>query len=208
MAAYKNFVQDFPVRCKDILELAESQAIHQEREVTLLLVVTSAAIVVPYERLRSDGRFLHPSSDRGRFAEASTKLDALLTSKFLGSALWNQEGAQSWKHEKLKSVTGDPDAWPGLDKHKPINKDKLTRSILKIIRNALAHGNVYTQGDSIKNLIFVSHVSDDRTQQIKEWQCIQVSPNDFKSFLNQWFHFIEVLDIPQAVVPESLQLAE
>lgn len=62
MTAYKNFVQDFPTRCKDVLELAESRTNHQVREVTLLLVVASAAIIVPYERLRKDGQFPHPFS--------------------------------------------------------------------------------------------------------------------------------------------------
>lgn len=205
MTAYKNFVQDFPTRCKDVLKLAESRAIHQGREVTLLLVVASAAIIVPYERLRKDGQFPHPSSDRDKFTQASAKLDALLNCKFLGSALWNQEDARSWKYGELKSVTGAPDTWPELDSIKPVNNDKCVGDMLRIVRNALAHGNVYTQGNPIKCLSFVSGRPNKKNN---EWKYLQVSPDDFKSFLNQWFHFLEALDIPQVVVPESLQLAE
>jgi hypothetical protein len=91
MTAYKNFVEDFPRRCRDILDLAGKPALSRGREVTLTLMVASAGLVVPYERLKPDGggggHIDHPSGDNKRFADAAAKLRSLLDAPFMSSCL-------------------------------------------------------------------------------------------------------------------------
>src|SRR5215469_18571837 len=57
MTAYRNFVEDFPRRCRDILKVAGKPALSRGREVTLNLVIASAGLLVPYERVKPDGRW-------------------------------------------------------------------------------------------------------------------------------------------------------
>ena len=137
MTAYKNFIDDFPCRCRDILNIAKSPALHRGREVTLTLMVASAGLVVAYERLRPDiGWGDHPSGDRNTFADAAEKLESLLRQPFMSSRLC-AETNPTWRVGKLLSVAGDPDSWGGLQKSQPISKDKTFGGILSVIRNAL-----------------------------------------------------------------------
>src|SRR5262249_35130825 len=139
MTAYKNFVADFPRRCRDILHVASKPALSQGLEVTLALVVASAGLVVPYERLKPNGRWgPHPSGESEKFVDAAKKLESILHQPFMSSSLWTK-GISTWCSGELDSAAGEPDSWAGLQKGRPISKDKTLGAILSVIRNALAH---------------------------------------------------------------------
>jgi hypothetical protein len=166
MTAYKNFIDDFPYRCRDILNITKRPALHRGREVTLALMVASAGLVVPYERLKPDiGWGDHPSGDRKTFADAAGKLESLLGELFMSSRLCT-EANPTWRVGKLLSVTGDPDSWEGLQTSRPISKDKTVGGILSIIRNALAHGYIWTLRDPIEAIIFVKRVLKDKAHPV------------------------------------------
>jgi hypothetical protein len=115
-------------------------------------LVASAGFIVPYERL-SD----HPSGDSKRFAEAAEKLRKLLDEPFVSSVLYNKTNS-TWHDGKVVSVNGYPESWEGLQKRRPFSKDKKVGTTLKLLRNALAHGNIFTSGknrDVIEAIIFI-----------------------------------------------------
>ena len=57
MSNYSSFfAQDFAVRCHDLLRHFYRPAKAKDREVTLLLAVAAAGLVVPYERPQRDHR--------------------------------------------------------------------------------------------------------------------------------------------------------
>lgn len=190
MTAYRDFVSDFPSRCLDVLRMAETKARLQQRQVTLALMVASAGFVVPYERLSI--KKAHPTGDAKKFAEASSKLAALMQMKFLVSPLGR--GADSWHGGKLNSIKGYPDEWPEFLKAKPLSPDKTVGGLLRILRNALAHGNIFTHGDPIKALVFVGSNTDDEDN-IIDFSFARVSPEDFVRFLKQWFEFLRAAQI-------------
>ena len=137
MTAYKNFIQDFPTRCCEILKDYEREALSSGREVTLTLAMAASGLVVPFERLRDQEE--PPYQDRSNYPEAVSQFERLLEEKFLGSRLWEKE-VNSWAFGKLEKVTGDPDGWPELQAPKALSPDKKVGSTLKHLRNALAHG--------------------------------------------------------------------
>jgi hypothetical protein len=202
MSAYKDFVSDFPARCLDILRMAEKPARVQQREVTLALLVASAGFVVPFERLGD-----HPTGDATRYAEASRKLNGLLTEKFLSSAL--ATGATSWCGGKLASVSGDPDSWPEMTQPKKLSGEKTVRGVVKVVRDALAHGNIFTHGDQISKIIFVHchYVYRDGSKEYKEADFITASPDDFLIFLKAWFEFLKSENIPAELTAQSISNA-
>lgn len=204
MTAYENFIEDFPRRCRDILDIAGRPALSRGREVTLILMVASAGFVVPYERLTPDGRWGdHPSGDRKRFADTAGKLESILRQPFTSSRLWT-ETSSTWHSGKLVSVTGDPDSWEGLRKRRLISKEKQVRTILNVIRNALAHGNVWTLQNPIEALIFVKRIIDD-DKVAPTFSFVSVAPHEFRKFLENWFDFLKDLHISQQVVFEILK---
>jgi hypothetical protein len=174
MTAYKDFIEDFPCRCRDILNIAKRPALSRGREVTLTLMVASARLVVPYERFKSDTNWGdHPSGDRKTFADAAGKLESLLRQPFRSSCLWTETNS-TWRVGKLLSVTGDPDSWGDLRKRQPVSKDKTVGGIISVIRNALTHGNIWTLRDPIEEIIFVKRVlNNDKvvaTSTLRAWR--------------------------------------
>jgi hypothetical protein len=206
MTAYKNFIEDFPRRCRDILDLSGKPALSRGREVTLALMVASAGLVVPYERLKPDGGLVdHPSGDNKTFADAAAKLKSLLDDPFMSSRLWN-ETSSTWHNGKVVSVNGDPDSWEGLRKRQPISKDKKVKTILNVIRNALAHGNIFTFKNPIESIIFIkANFNDDKV--VRDYSFVSVAPQEFRKFLENWFDFLNDFHIPQEAAFEVLKNA-
>lgn len=204
MTAYKNFVDDFPRRCRDILTFARKPALFRGREVTLALMVASAGLVVPYERLKPDGGEIdHPSGDNKKFSAAADQLRTLLAESFLSSAVWGTS-ASTWHSGKLESVTGDPDSWEGLRNRQPIKADKTVGSVLRVIRNALAHGNIFTFKNPIEAIIFIkANVNDKKT--VRDYTYVFMAPDDFQLFLEKWFDFLDQLHISQMEAFEVLK---
>src|SRR5687768_3967400 len=79
MSIYKDFVQDFPRRCHDVLKAFGSESKKQDRDVTLLLMVATAGFVMPYERLGEGEAIKQPPLDRPLFREAMERLKGELS---------------------------------------------------------------------------------------------------------------------------------
>ena len=190
MSAYRDFTMDFPSRCLEILDRQSGWAKFRDREVTLLLMVASAAFVVPYERLGlHKDRPPHPAGDNKRYAELAKRLEDLKADKFCSSSLCpNSEN--SWKLAKdVDRVDGDLDGWFPPRLLKPVSKDKTVSSMLTLIRNALAHGNMFTTGSPIETLIFVQRRGSDEGSTSK-FEVLSVGPKDFAHFIREWVAFL------------------
>jgi hypothetical protein len=152
MTDYADFVRDFPVRCGEVLELCYEQAVSNDREVTFLMMAAAAAFV-PYERLRSSKE--HPLRDRKRFPSAARNLDTALGKPFLKSP-FHDGTTGSWSMARTRT------AGPPFDLC-PLAYDTQANQVFAIIRNALAHGNLWTRPGSdqhIRDITFLSEEKD------------------------------------------------
>lgn len=161
----------------------------RNREVTLSLVVAAAGFVIPFERLNSE----HPAGDEQRYPECARQLSVLLSGKFLGSILHPQPETV-WAYDNLKTIEGDPDGW-GLQA-KPLTPGKTVGGVLRVIRNAMAHGNLFTRGNPIETILFASAHRND-AKEIVAFSVISVTPEAFLLFLRNWFEFIKQQDVSQ-----------
>ncbi len=197
MSAYRNFTNDFPSRCLEILDHQMAWANLRGRDVTLLLMVASAAFLVPYERLRPDNnRPPHPSGDNKRFVELSLQLETLFGEKFFGSELC-PSSENSWQFANdVKRIDGDIDTWFLPASLRPVTKAKQVSAMLVWIRNALAHGNIYTSGNPIDRLILVQL---DEPNNVENTTChvLSVSPEDFGRFVRGWIRFLAGSDMQE-----------
>lgn len=172
-------------------------------EVTLLLNIASSGLIVPYARLSEDA---HPSCDAIRFQEAKDNLSQILEAPFQGSQLHPDAKSRSWRFGTFENVCGDPDAWD-WDEVKPITEDETAERIVRVLRNALAHGNVFTKGNpNIETLVFLSRKKHNRPED--GYNCVAVSPVDFKAFLLRWLDALSNARIPGDVFVEAGIFAE
>lgn len=208
MSNYRDFVQDFPTRCRDVLLAFSECAGQQDREVTLLLMATTAGFIMPYERLSEGDTIKQPTLDRSRFAQASKELKGLLAKTIRESGLF--DGPQeSWRGGPLQSASGMPDEWPECREPQSLSPDTLVADVVRPLRNALAHGNVFTRGNrtnQISELIFVCGGTLRNGRQIP-LRFVLTSPTDLRYFLDGWFKFVGDLGLPHHIVLELVDEA-
>ncbi|TLS66497.1 hypothetical protein FEF65_10030 [Mariprofundus erugo] len=198
MSAYKDYIRDYPTRCLallDALDAIESQRVQlpkglaniRKHNVTYILSLASTGIVVPWERLQKR----HRSGDSVQFSESVCKLERLKGSCFIGSEVWPEQATGSWKFRKGLKKDSDVDGW--ALSAASMTKAKTSSCVLRVLRNALAHGNISVLGDPIDQIVFYSkeHDADDA-----DYQLVVVSVSDFVKFLRYWIEFISVIEIP------------
>lgn len=198
MTAYANFIQDYPQRCKKLLESFSKNAKMKDLEVTQLLCISTSGIIVPYNRLSDK---CHPAADSSRFKDAKEHFVKILDRNFVGSELWSFHNAGSWRFSELKNLAGDPDSWH-LDTAKPIDDGIKISKVVKIMRNALAHGNIFTSGKpQIEMLVFLSRLG--RENEHKGYNCLIVSPSDLNVFMMEWFKMLGNIKVPGEIFVET-----
>lgn len=217
MALLVDFADEFPARCSEVLSAGIGAMRGRGREVTFLLMVASSGFLMPFERLRppeTSGSAEHFLDDRGAHPEAADRLDELLGSPFLESTLASGFFGE-WSLAKVK-----PENLGGLQSRtgaafRPISKDKQVVSVLKILRNALAHGNVLTRGEqAIERIVFISELRS-RSQDaamagrgvLQHYECLSTSPAALESFLREWLSFLERSSVSQRLAFQRLQEA-
>jgi len=199
MTDYSDQIRDFPTRCGEVLDLFYDQAQAKDREVTLLIMTAAAAFLVPFERLRPGMSTKHPAQDRERFPELARHLDSVLGWPFLGSP-FHDAGSASWSVGKMPR--------PKRVEFKQLTKETQANQLLAIIRNALAHGNLWTitgTGSDIEALIFWAE--DKKDEKVIGYKYVHVSPTDFRDFLVKWLAFLKMEKLPAGIVAETLARA-
>lgn len=118
MANYSSFfAQDLAKRCRDLLSHFYRAAEANDREVTLLLAVEAAGLVVPYERLSGAGG--QPPLDRPSHEAETRELRGILGQPLGQSGLIDSTPGV-WRDGALRSAAGVPAAWEELrDESRP-----------------------------------------------------------------------------------------
>ena len=192
MSNYKNFIQDFPVRCGEILKRYKEPERKRGREVTFMLTITATAILIPFERLKKHKDIKHPSGDKERYVKATGKFNEICGKKFLQSVLWKDE-VKSWKIGEVEEakVKEAPEEW--AQSSLSLSENIKVGEIVNILRNAFAHGSIFTlpnAKDQIENTIFLSRIMNGCKFSGK-YRFLTVLPEDFYEFLVKWIQFLQ-----------------
>jgi hypothetical protein len=193
MGQYSNFIEDFSGRCDKLFEEFFPHAIKMDLEVSFLLMFAATVFTIPHEKLKSN----YPiGEERNIFKNKAKKYNKMLREEFLECELWKlKKDAKSWKYGEIESSEMDiqnPNKWASPE---VLTNQKLSL-ILRIIRNSLAHGNIFTfQGNRISNIRFITfkykYDENCRQKEIIRVYYIDVSPEDFMLFTNNWVHFLK-----------------
>lgn len=96
-----------------------------------------------------------------------------------------------WLHGQVDGFGDGPDAWVGAA---TAVGDRPVRCILAVIRNAVAHGNFYTKGNPIDQLVL--YAEERRNQRVIGYEYLVIPVAAFRRFLFAWFDHISALGIP------------
>jgi hypothetical protein len=97
---------------------------------------------------------------------------------------------------------------PPLDL-RPLTDQTPANQVFAILRNALAHGNLWTRPGSSKHIRAVVFWAEDKDPHgsVLGYKYIYASTEDFYSFLLKWFAFLRQQRIHAEVVAEALARA-
>ncbi len=178
MSAFENFM-DIGTRSFELLTELEDDAAAIEVEVTFLISIAMSSFVMTMERLKET----HPSSDYKSLPHIKKKTDTAFQQLVNESFLF----CDKWKYMEIQTIEGEPDVW--FSKKGDCISSMKTKKMVNILRNALAHGSIWTEGTKIDTLIFVSRKNHKKPK--GPFEVLYCTPENFKSFIKRWIELLK-----------------
>jgi len=183
----------------------EEQAIKRDLIASFTLLAASSLLTIPFERMKSN-HFLH---DKNVDKDLAAKRKELEKAKFLSAAFWGTEPPKQDDWRQFKIVSEFKKVFHELDgsgsylltngSENAIEK-KSTENVLRVIRNALAHGNIVylnSNGEEICDeqvyfFAFLSRYEESQEQkdESETYRIIITKVDEFLRFTKLWAKWI------------------
>lgn len=221
MGIYANPYEDFPARVEELWQRLEhaNKTANSDLSVTAMLMVAMAGFASPWEFLKHDNagafgnREAHPAFEgitREQYKFALDRVKTAISQPFPDSQLFGANAAEHWRFgyvDELSKARGHAEElWrrkPGKHDSHIIKLPGKARDVLKVLRNALAHGNVCAfvgRQNAVDRLVFFSEHRDQRdTSKVVGWDVVTAKVEGFHDFLTGWFALIREPGAMQAV---------
>jgi len=167
------------------------------------LLIASSVLIIPFERMQ----MRHPMQRRGRDNDLNVALSRLKKERFCEAAFWNSKDPGEWRLSRIMQFPNDSSRWidengthpmaPGA-KNSILNRNAY--EVLRVIRNALAHGNViYLNSDGLElrnselqYLGFLSRYEETPEQQTisSTYRLLVATDECFLQFIKAWARWV------------------
>ena len=211
MSEYRDFFQDFPSRSVDLLNSFYENASNIDREVTLSIAMSYGALLFPFERLRTTSKTPHPTNDCSNNAKHAENFKNQMEKRFCDFRPRNPFVSWDWYYGKQMVDLGDVKRAANEATKMLISKEKKVSSIIKLIRNSLAHSNILTFESPIEWIVFYSCKPPREDEQVIypiEIEFLRTSPILFKNFLIDWVQFLQINPLSLEDYRELIENAE
>lgn len=202
MTIPRRFAIEYPERALSLIEMIEGQI--GDLAGTFGLLAAGAVLTMPYERMKP-GHFLSPI---GGDADLAVALRTLKKRAFLTAPFWRKPAdPDAWRMTRIVSSVNDSKCWRDEAGFQPFAKaakntigDRKADDVLRVLRNALAHGNiVYLDHNGVEragaNLEFLGFLSryeetEAHGSAAVTYRLIAVKPRHFIEFLKDWASWV------------------
>lgn len=193
---------EYPIRCLELIRSVEDYARDRRLIGSFSLLVAAAVLTIPFERAKTR-HFLHRPVD-----DPMTQLvDGLEKVKFVNAPFWGDQPPVDWRQSHIVANVNSVEHWIARDGKHPFAQDaedflpkKTASEVLRIIRNALAHGNIIylnkdgeeREGDMLHYLAFLSRYEEDdiRRAQSETYRLLITTEEEFLAFVKLWAGWI------------------
>ena len=198
------FIFEYPERCLQLIEEIEPLARSRSLVGSFSLLVAPSLFLIPYERLKNN----HPLREGTREPEVNRALKRVGRQKWSRSEFWDGEPGQSWRFTRIVTSPERTEEWADEEGLHPFDGEAKnhigradTERVIRVIRNALAHGNiVYLDGKGyerlgaqVQYLAFLSRYEENEVdrQRAETYRLVAVTEDDFLAFLKQWSAWLQ-----------------
>jgi hypothetical protein len=192
MGVPDRFAIEYPTRALELIGMLEAPA----RENNLLgsfgLLAASAILTIPFERMRTS-HFLH-------------------NDVFLKAPFWRATpNGGAWRQSRIVNTVDEVHGWLDQDGRDPRSKEANTiqtrkaSEVLRVLRNALAHGNIIyldengqeIAGNQMVYMAFLSRYEETAAQreQAETYRVLITTEEAFLQFVKSWAEWIGSLDL-------------
>jgi hypothetical protein len=200
MTIPQRFVTEYPQRCRELLAMLEPLARERDLVGSFALLVASAAFTIPFARM-TEAR--HPLGRPER--QLSHALRRLDRRPFLEAPFWNGAAPGFFRYARIVNDPEIAGAWRDEAGNHPLGSTvaKDANTVLRTIRNALAHGNVLyldedgheSPGNRLRYLAFLSRHEDGRSHRVAIFD-----EESFLAFLKAWIAWLQTFPPEQEFV--------
>lgn len=199
----QRFATEYPARCMQLFELMEPAARKHELIGSFSLIVATSVFLIPYERMKARHPLYLPDQD----AHIDNRLRAIERQSFLKSEIWNGELPGPWWFSRIMNDLNQTSCWEDEKKQHPMAgkadnsiEKRTTNDVLRVIRNALAHGNVVyldengfeTKGARVQHLGFIARYeeNEEETAKAKTFRLVVATEESFLHFVKSWARWL------------------
>ena len=202
MTVYRDIYCVLPSRVHEVWQRTQAAEENnaEDRSVTAMLMAAAAGLAMPFENLKDVGIGNgekwkdHPAfqaSDQLKYKKTLTACDLFLKQSIGACPGFEQTvllHCRELKDIRDAAESGQGDALLNVDKHN-------VRFALKILRNALAHNNIFGIRDGqgqIQKLTFFSQSNwCSNCNRTGGWDVLAIPVASFQTFLSKWFELLK-----------------
>ena len=214
------FAYEYPKRCLSLLHAFKADVEERELLGSFGLMMAGALLVIPWERTKGDHVLEGDDND------INSAIRKIKGQKFLEADFWQTNNHSSWKKTKIKGEANNPNRWRGPNGLHPFNQrtknempDAKVDRVIRIMRNAIAHGSVVyldergkeTPGEKVAYLAFVALGANMEYEALRAAQkssdytginfdLVMVSELDFITFLEEWATWLSQIPLSNKVI--------
>jgi hypothetical protein len=205
MSSYVDIYNDYPLRCAKLWEDFNASAEAKNLEVTFMLMCAAGGFATPYEHLRiqpgqAQERQGHPAFnnfDQKKYEHSLKKVHSALNVAMAECLLFNGLHFDRCYYGHAKAINEVRDMAECRQSGSPPLSGQSARKIVKALRNAIAHSNIFAfaggRSEDITDLGFFSEVVDSKIRDKKVvigYDVIVMPVQDFQAFLTSWFDLL------------------
>lgn len=198
MSIPRRFAIEYPERALRLIETLEEQS--GDLMGSFSLLAAGAVLTMPYERMKK-GHFLNPV---GRDADLRLAIRTLRKTPFISAPFWRRPiNPEAWRMTRIVSSFRAGERWRDETGRHPLAPkapntigEKKAEDVLRVLRNALAHGNIIyldqdgveKPGATLRYLGFLSRYeeSEIKREESETYRLIAVAPHHFLEFVKDW----------------------
>jgi hypothetical protein len=207
VSCYDDIYNDYPLRCATVWESFNGEAKAKELDVTFMLMCAAGGFVTPWEHLKiqpGQGKDSqnHPAFfnyDEVKYKHSLTVMGRALTGMVPDSPLFREAHLDRWFYGHAKTIDLIRDMAEYRQPADVSIETQKSRQIVKALRNAIAHNNIYAfdrnEPKVISDLAFFSEVILDtgsKNKVVDHYEVIAMPVDDFRAFLTAWFALLRM----------------
>ncbi len=211
MTVPSRFAIEYPKRALELIRRFENEARRRDLMGSFGLLAAAAVLTIPYERMKAS-HFLH---DEHQDHDLSAQIKKLEKVKFLSAPFWRDEAPGEWQQSRIMGSVDQVDDWkddegrPSLSANANTIKERKAEEVIRVLRNALAHGNIIyldkdgreIAGNRMVYLAFLSRYEETKEQreQATTYRVVVTSEDEFLHFVKAWARWVSSFPLDYGV---------